>query len=463
MDQYPEPSGSLAFYLIVLITLTLIIALFEAAEESIEECSKNKIKQLASDENPRAQYLLQILENANRFSSVAKAIIMFLGAMAAVCGTFGFASKLAISMGAFCKPYTFAVSVVLVNLILIFIVFSLGILLPKHLANIYPESTALNIATRLNRISIVVSPIITVATGIVKLLLKILHQKIEEDEEFSEDDVMDMLEVGQESGALKEEGKKMINSIFAFDDKLAYEIMTPRTDVFSIDLNDPPSEYLDELMELRYSRIPVYEDETDNIIGILNIKDFFASAKEVGFENVNIKDILRKPYFVPETKNIDSLFVNLQSSKNQIAVLIDEFGGFSGIVTMEDIIEEVMGDIEDEYDENELTIEQISDNCYMVDGSAAIDDLNEEFNLHLESDNSETIGGLVLDILGEIPEDSENLDKKIELDNLTLTVNSVKERRIEKITLLIHNELQEAEKATNNEVLETEDSNDGKR
>ena len=174
-----------------------------------------------------------------------------------------------------------------------------------------------------------------------------------------------------------------------------------------IDINDEADEYLDELMELRYSRIPVYEDDLDNIIGILHIKDYFIKARESGYENVDLRSILRKPYFVPETKNIDSLFFDLQKSKNNIAILIDEYGGFSGIVTTEDIIEEIVGEIEDEFDEEEPEIEQIDENTYLLSGFAYLDDINEEIGTDLESDNSETIGGFLIDILGEIPDEDE--------------------------------------------------------
>ena len=202
---------------------------------------------------------------------------------------------------------------------------------------------------------------------------------------------MSILESGQQSGAIKEEGKKMINSIFQFDDELAYEIMTPRTDVFLIDINDSTDEYLDELMELRYSRIPVCEDDTDNIIGILHIKDYLIKARETGFDKVDIRSILRQPYFVPETKNIDALFFELQIEKQHIAILIDEYGGFSGIVTMEDIVEEIVGDIEDEYDEQGHVINKVDDNNYYLDGNVYLSDLSEEININLESENSETI------------------------------------------------------------------------
>jgi putative hemolysin len=245
-----------------------------------------------------------------------------------------------------------------------------------------------------------------------------------------------MLEVGRESGVLKEEGTKMITSIFAFDDKLAYEIMTPRTDVFLIDLEDEPEEYLDELMKLRHSRIPVCKGESDNIVGILNIKDFLIKARDTKLEDVDIESILRKPYFVPDTKNIDSLFFELQKSKQQIAILIDEYGGFSGIVTMEDIIEQVMGDIDDEYDEEVEIIDKIDDNTFLVDGDVDLDDLNEELGISLNSDNSETIGGFIIDILGEIPDESD-VGKIVEFENYRFKIMSINERRIERVKIYV--------------------------
>ncbi len=232
----------------------------------------------------------------------------------------------------------------------------------------------------------------------------------------------------------------MINSIFAFDDKLAYEVMTPRTDVFTIDIDDPEDEYVDELMELKYSRIPVYEDDSDNIIGILNIKDYLIKARNQGFKNVEIRDILRKPYFVPDSKNIDDLFRELQASKQHIAILIDEYGGFSGIVTMEDLIEEIMGDISDEYDEAEQELQKISDSEYLVEGLISLDSLNEALNLDLSSENCETLGGFLLEILGEIPQEDVTEYPPIEYKNYSFKIEQVLDRRIEQVRLTIQPE-----------------------
>lgn len=266
-----------------------------------------------------------------------------------------------------------------------------------------------------------------------KLWRKMLRK---DDSQQLEEEVMSMLEAGQESGILKEEGKKMINSIFAFDDKLAYEIMTPRTDVFMIDIEDPPEEYLNDLMTLRYSRIPVCKGETDNIIGILHIKDYLIQAWEKGFDGVDIESIIRQAYFVPETKNIDSLLYEMQRQKQQIAILIDEYGGFSGIVTMEDIIEQVVGDIDDEYDEEEEIIDKVDDNIYLVDGDVDLDDLDEELGIDLVSEYSETIGGFIIDILGEIP-DENDVGRIVEFENYQFKIMAIQDRRIERVKIYI--------------------------
>ncbi|MBN7772454.1 hemolysin family protein [Clostridium aminobutyricum] len=440
MASGPDPSLPLAAQIIFLIILILINAFFTAAETAIVSVNKNKIKQLAIDGNEKAKLLLRLLEEPHRFLSTTE---VFVTSSTFIVGAIGAAELsgtlnnrfIALGLSAFQAHYL-SIAVFVVLLVVINLLF--GILYPKRIALQHSEGMALTLAKPITFITIAASPIVLILSKMVHLALIITRQKTAiEDEEFSEDEVMSMLEVGQETGVLKEEGKKMINSIFAFDDKLAYEVMTPRTDVFYIDINSSAEDYMDDLMEMRYSRIPVCEDDRDNIIGIVHIKDFLIKARENGFEDVDLRSILRKPYFVPETKNIDSLFFDLQSSKQHIAILIDEYGGFSGIVTMEDIIEEVMGDIDDEYDEEELPIEKIDDNTFIVDGLINLDDLDEELNLNLQSENSETLGGLIIDILGEIPDEDEPEERIIEYENCIFKIESVKERRIEKVKIYI--------------------------
>lgn len=435
-----DPGSPLAVQFILLFVLILINAFFAAAEMAVVSVNKNKIKVLAQEGNKRAAAVQKLLENPNVFLSTIQIAITLAGFLASASAAVGLSEglgKVLVNIG-IGESIAKEVAVVIVTIILSYVTLVLGELYPKRIALQHSEGVAMLVVRPINAIAFISKPFVWFLSASVNVVLRLTGQKVDlDDEEFSEDEVMSMLDVGRESGVLKEEGQKMINSIFAFDDKLAYEIMTPRTNVFSIDINDPMEEYIDELMELRYSRIPVYDDDSDKIIGILNIKDYLIKARAEGFDNVDIGTIIRKPYFVPETKNIDALFFELQKMRQQIAILIDEYGGFSGIVTMEDIVEEVMGDIDDEYDEEEPEIERIDDHTFLVDGSMDLDDLNDELGTELESENSETIGGFIIDILGEIPDENEDGERIVEYENYVFRIESVKDRRIERVKLYI--------------------------
>ncbi len=439
MDSGPDPGIPISFQLLFIAALILINAFFSAAEMAIVSVNKTKIKILAQTENEKAKLLLELLEEPTRFLSTIQIAITLAGFLASAAAALGMANRLGTQIENTGIPYGMQLAVFFVTVILSYITLVLGELYPKRIALLHSERLALLFVKPILFISKAAAPFVWLLSWSVALLLKITRQHATgAEDEFSEDEVKSMLEAGQEAGAIKEEGAKMINSIFAFDDKLAYEVMTPRTDVFSIDIDDPQEEYVDELMELRYSRIPVYENDRDNIIGILNIKDYLIKARRTGFINVEIKDILRKPYFVPESKNIDELFRDLQSGKQHIAILIDEYGGFSGIVTMEDLIEEIMGDITDEYDEAMEELKRIGDNVYLLDGLISLDDLNDELNLNLDSENSETLGGFLLEILGEIPSEDEKDYPSVEYKNYIFKIEKVLDRRIERVRLTIN-------------------------
>ncbi len=324
---------------------------------------------------------------------------------------------------------------VLANLVFYIVYNALSDILPKKLAAQSSEATGINLVGFQNVIYVLTLPLVVICKSIANIILKLFGKDTDVDDSyFSEDQVMSMLDRGQESGDINEDRRKMIGSIFEFDDLLAYEIMTPRTDVLMIDAKDDRTEYFDELMELTHSRIPVYEDDADNIIGILHIKDYLYNATKVGFDNVDIKSLLRPAYFVPETKNIDALFRELQVEKQHLAILIDEYGGFSGIVSVEDIIEQIVGDIDDEFDEEDRIIEKIADNEYVVDGNVYLDDLEDEAGIKLESDTSETIGGFLIDFMGEIPKENVIYDP-VTFEDYEFTILHVKDRRIEKVRI----------------------------
>lgn len=409
-------------YLIILFINLFLLGLFQSFTTALDSTSQSRLKNF-TDENERylkrLEFTIALIERPLKYQFSIKLFSLLI---------FSYSYLILWKM-----PYDFK----LLAILWVILVVTFSILLSSKIALLHSERIALKCCYFVYGLHIISIPLFWISKTVVNIILILFKQDIDiENKFFSEDEVMSMLEVGRESGIIKEEGRKMISSIFNFDDELAYEIMTPRTDVFAIDILEPTSEYIDKLMELRYSRIPVYEDDYDNIIGILNIKDYLIKARETGFDKVDIRGILREPYFVPETKNIDSLFFELQKTKNHIAVLIDEYGGFSGIVTMEDIVEEIVGDIDDEYDEDAHVVKQIDENTFLIDGNVSLDDLEEDYGIILESDSSETIGGFIIDNLGEIPTESD-LGKEMDFGKYIITITSVKERRIDKVKLVI--------------------------
>ena len=435
-----DPSGpSIPVQLGFLVFLTLINAFFSSAEMAFVSANKNRIKILANEGNKKAQLLQVLLEEPTKFLSTIQVAITFAGFLSSASAATGMADDLGTFLSNYGVPYSSQLSVVLVTMILSYFTLVFGELFPKRLAMQNADKLALLFVRPVFLISRLLSPFVAILSMSIAVLMKLCgRDNYEMDGEYSEEEVKSMLDVGTESGQLDEAGREMIESVFDFDDELAYEIMTPRTDVYMIDINDPLEEYLDELLEERYSRIPVYDEDSDDIIGILYMKDFIIEARKVGFEHVDIRPLLQKPYFVPESKKINELFDELQRSRMHIAMLIDEYGGFSGIVTTEDIIEEIVGSLDDEYDDNEPQMEQLEENIYLVDGQYPLDDISDELEIHLDSENHETIGGLIIELLGEIPDEEEDEGVVVEYENYTFTIVEIKDRRIEKLKMEIH-------------------------
>lgn len=207
--------------------------------------------------------------------------------------------------------------------------------------------------------------------------------------------------------------------------------MTSRKDTFSINIDDDIEENIDKLLNSNYSRIPVYKDNIDNIIGIVHVRDILIQAKDRGFENINLEEIMHKPYFVPTSEKTNELFKILQNNKIHMAILIDEYGGFCGIVTMEDLVEEIVGDIEDEYDKENNNILKINERIFIVDCSIELDEFNEAFNLELEEGEYNTLNGYIINQLGEIPKSNEKVEIKV--DNVNIEVIKVSNKKIEKV------------------------------
>lgn len=412
---------------IIIVIIMVVNALVVACKRALDYVDRNVIKERIEDEpeSKKLQAVSFFLSKPSRYH-YANHAASFLNIV--VC--FILFNTMLIKLDRFNLPL-----IILYNALFYAFYTALSDILPKKLAAQSSEKASVGLIGFQKFIYYITLPFVWFCRSIANMILRIMGKDTNVDDSyFSEDKVMSMLDRGQESGEIKEEGRKMIDSIFEFDDLLAYEIMTPRTDVFMIDIEDDRSEYFEELMELTHSRIPVYKGDPDNVVGILHIKDYLYNATKKGFDNIDIKKLLRPAYFVPETKNIDALFRELQKEKQHLAILIDEYGGVSGIVSVEDIIEQIVGDIDDEFDEEDRIIEKVNDTTFIVDGNVYLDDLEEETDIELESESSETVGGFLIDLMGEIPRQNVKY-APVDYEDYRFTIMSVKDRRIEKMKI----------------------------
>lgn len=288
-------------------------------------------------------------------------------------------------------------------------------------------------------IMLLTKPIVAFTTAVTNLFMNIFGIEAKNiQKQVTGEQIKSIVQIGEDQGILRPMESKMIHSIMAFDDLLAEEIMTARTDVFMIDINDKDKEYLEEFVKIKHARIPVYDDEVDNILGIVYTKDFLLEATKVGLRNVEIKEILRPAYFAPDKIETDKLFSDMQKKHIHMAILIDEYGGFSGVVTMEDLIEEIVGDIDDSYDYDIPEIKENGRDVFVVKASVGIKDLNEKINIGIDEDNEnyDSLGGFIIDRLGYIPEEDSKLSfdyNGYEIKILYIEDNRIKAVRIRKL------------------------------
>ena len=430
----PEPMSLVSQFILILV-LTLLNAFFASAEMAIVSVNRNRIKMLADDGNKKASLLVDLLEEPNKFLSTIQVGITLAGFFSSASAATGISEVIGASLSQLGIPYAQSISLVVITLLLSYVTLVFGELVPKRIALQKSEQMAMLSVRPIVFVFKFAKPFVKLLSLSTNVLLRVIGMSDTDlEEKVSREEIKSLVDAGEEYGVINQIEKEMINSIFDFDDKLAKEVMTPRTEVYMINIKLPLS--IEELLEENYSRIPVYEGDMDNIIGILYLKDFLHEAYQVGFENVGIKKLLHRPYFVPECKNIDQLFKELQKSKNHLAVLIDEYGGFSGIVTIEDLIEEVMGDINDEYDDDDPVIRKIDNDTYIVNGLISIKELNDKLQLNLdeETEDYDTLGGFLINQIDYIPSETEEC--MVEYENLLFKVQCVKDKRIE--TVKIH-------------------------
>ena len=417
--------------LIILLILILLNAYFAAAEIAYISLNDAKIAKQAKEGNKKAKQIEKMLKNPSKFLATIQIGITLAGFLSSAFASDAFADKLAPMLYQWIPMISLGIwkgiSIVIITIILSFFTLVFGELVPKRLAMKYYEKISFSTIGVIKFLSILSAPFVKILTVSTNLVSKIFGVGENEEEIVTEEEIKMMIDEGEEKGTIEEEEKELLNNVFDFNDIIVSEIMTPRTDMYAVEVNQKVNDILDEMDEYKYSRIPVYEENIDNIQGILFIKDLLKYVKEQ--KEVQIKDIMREAYFVPESKEIDELFRELQKNKQHMAIVIDEYGGTAGIVTMEDIIEEIMGNIFDEYDDDEeMDYQKIDDNTYMVNGSATLYDLKRLFDVEIPEGDYETLSGYLLERLGRIPEEDEKL--VIEDEFLTYKIEETEDKRI---------------------------------
>ena len=436
MDNLDSDHGAFMPQIILIALLTAINAFFASAEMAIVSVNKSKIKQLSADGNKKAQLLEKLIEDPSNFLSTIQIGITLAGFFSSASAATGVSTHLSMVLAPLNIPYSKEICMLGVTLILSYFTLVFGELVPKRIALKKSEKISLFSVKPIYIISKFTKPFINLLSFSTSTILKMTGNNDKDIEEsVSEEEIRSMVSQSQEDGCIENEEKQMIYSIFEFNDKTAKEIMTHRHDIFAIDIDDDFEEILDGVITSGYSRIPVYKDNKDNIIGILYEKDLLAKAKKIGFENIDLKTMLHEPYFVSKSIRTNELFKLLKDKKVHLALLIDEYGGIEGLVTIEDLIEEIMGDIEDEHDKTKSTITQIDDSNFIVKGYLTINDFNNKFDIDIEQGDYDTLNGYILTLLGDFPKEG----RQIQLDNVDFLIENVNKRRIEDIRVSIKN------------------------
>lgn len=430
-----EDGSSVLLQLVIIAVLTLLNAFFAAAEIALVSLNKNRISRMASEGNKKAELLVKLIEDPSKFIATIQVGITLAGFFSSASAATGLSNQFAVVLGNI--PYAQQISVIVITILLSYFMLVFGELYPKRVALQNAEKIAMFAVKPILWISKIATPFVKLLSFSTNLLIKLTKMGgNEQDDTVSREEIWMLAQAGQAAGTIAVEEMKMLKGVFQLDNKVAREIMTPRTSTFALDVATAPALLADILIDENYSRVPIYEGDIDSIIGILHMRDFFAEARQVGFDKVDIRSIMREAYFVPETKFTDDLLKELQALQHHMAVLIDEYGGFAGLVTIEDLIEEIVGEIDDEYDESRGEIIRIDDHTYLAYGTMLIEDFNEMFKTKLEAVSNDTIAGFILERIGTIP--SENDHISVEHEHIQFTVEEIVDNRLNRIRIALN-------------------------
>lgn len=433
-----EDPGSQTIYLqlFILFLLTLFNAFFSASEMALVSLNRSRVEQKATEGEKKFVRLLSVLENPNNFLSTIQVGITFISILSGASLANDLGAVFAKWMGNSATAQTAGYWLALAMLTYVSIV--LGELYPKRIAMNMKENLAVVTAPVIIFLGKIVSPFVWLLSAATNLISRITPMNFDDaDEQMTRDEIEYILTKSEQT--LDAEEIEMLQGIFNLDEMMAREVMVPRTDAFMVNIEDDINVIMQEILRQNFSRIPVYEGDKDNIIGLIHTKKILAESFTNGFDQLNIRRIMQEPLFVPETIFVDDLLKSLRNTQNQMAILLDEYGGVSGIVTLEDLLEEIVGEIDDETDKTEIFVREIAENTFIVQGSMTLNDFNEYFDLDLSSDDVDTIAGFYLTGLGTIPSQDEK--EAYELDNngfhIVMVNDKVKNGRVTKLKILI--------------------------
>ncbi|MDR3552788.1 MAG: hemolysin family protein [Clostridia bacterium] len=420
--------------LILIVILILINAFFAASEVAIITINDKKLKKLADDGNSKASLLMKLIAQPSSFLAAVQVGVTLAGLLASAVASESFSDLFtkAFAGTGLSPSLVKVIAVIVITLLLSYFTLVFGELVPKRIAMQNSEAIALRVARMLHIISTVFKPFVSflaLSTNTVVRMLGIDPNASRKS--ITEEEILMMVDVGEESGVIEENEKEMINNVFEFNDRTAGEVMTHRTDIVAVETTATIEEIVKTGISEGYSRIPVFEEDLDNIIGIIMLKDLIKYVGVDFGDEFDIRKLMRPPLFIPETKRCDELFGEFCKQKQHMAVVVDEYGGTAGIVTMEDIVESIFGDIQDEYDHEEEDYSIINENTFTIEGVAEIEDISRLLGVDLPQGDYDTVGGLVLDLLGRIPAEDEH--PSVSVEGITFTVEQMEDRRIEKL------------------------------
>ena len=426
--------------ILVLILLIALNAFFAAAEMAFVSLNDAKIEKEAKNGNKKAKQIYKMVKEPSKFLATIQIGITLAGFLSSAFASEAFASVLAPILNGIIPlglSTWNAISIILITIILSYFTLVFGELVPKRIAMKNYEKIAYGSIGVIRAISIVTSPFVRFLTFSTNMVSKLFGVSAQDEEVVTEEEIRMMVDVGEEKGAIEEEEKELINNVFEFNDKVVSEVMIHRTEIFAVDIKSNVSDILAEIDDFKYSRIPVYEDSIDGIKGILYTKDLIKFLKEQ--KDSKVENVMREAYFVSENKPIDDLFRDLQKNKKQMAIVVDEYGGTSGLITMEDILEELVGNIFDEYDDVELEYEKIDDNTFIINGNVSIYDLKKILEVEIPEGEYDTLSGYLIEQLGRIPEDNEK--PVIETPKVTYKIEEYEDKRIIKVKACKNNDI----------------------